>query len=237
MIRTNLYRLVIGIAIMALAACAPATAVTNTSNNPVNTAPPVALATTTSNTDSNPTSVAPTTSSNIPDTGAASNLACSGGSTSASVTPSLTEGPYYKSSSPEQTNLYQDGIAGTKLVVRGYVYDTNCQPVANAWLDFWQADANGNYDNSGYTLRGHQYTDANGRFQLTTVVPGLYPGRTEHIHVKVQAPNGQVITSQLFFPGVAQNDSDRIYNASLLLTITETSDGLEGQYNFVVPAS
>jgi protocatechuate 3,4-dioxygenase beta subunit len=149
----------------------------------------------------------------------------------------LTEGPYYKSGSPEQTNLYQDGMAGTKLVVTGYVYDTNCQPVANAWLDFWQADGNGNYDNSGYTLRGHQYTDTNGQFQLTTVVPGIYPGRTEHIHVKVQAPNGNIITSQLFFPGVAQNDTDGIYNANLLLSIKQTSDGLEGQYNFVVPAS
>jgi len=128
-------------------------------------------------------------------------------------------------------------MAGTKLTVTGYVYDTNCKPVANAWLDFWQADANGNYDNSGYTLRGQQYTDANGRFQLTTVVPGLYPGRTEHIHVKVQAPNGQAITSQLFFPGVTQNDSDGIYNASLLLAITKTGDSLEAQYNFVVPAS
>jgi protocatechuate 3,4-dioxygenase beta subunit len=197
----------------------------------------VVPAATDSNTDSNLTAVAPTASSNIPDTGAASNLACSGASTSASVTPSLTEGPYYKQGSPEQANLVQDGMAGTNLVVTGYVYDTNCQPVANAWLDFWQADANGNYDNNGYTLRGHQYTDANGRFQLTTVVPGLYPGRTEHIHFKVQATDGQTITSQLFFPGVAQNDEDGIYNPNLLLTITETSDGLRGQYNFVVPAS
>ena len=235
--RNNLYRLVIAICVIGLAACAPGTPVSSTSNNPVNTVPPVATAATTSNTDSNPTSVAPTASSNIPDTGTASNLACSGGSTSASVTPSLTEGPYYKSGSPEQANLYQDGMAGTKLVVTGYVYDTNCQPVANALLDFWQADASGNYDNSGYTLRGHQYTDANGQFQLTTVVPGLYPGRTEHIHFKVQAPDGQVITSQLFFPGVTQNDEDGIYNPDLLLSITETSDGLAGQYNFVVPAS
>ena len=165
------------------------------------------------------------------------NLACGGSKTSSSVTPELTEGPYYKAGSPEQANLFQDGMAGTKLIVTGYVYDTNCQPVANAWLDFWQADANGNYDNSGYTLRGHQYTDENGRFQLTTVVPGLYPGRTEHIHFKVQAPNGQIITSQLFFPGVSQNDSDGIYNANLLLSIQEASDGLQGQYNFVIPVS
>ena len=223
----------IAISILALAACAPATAVPGASSNTVNTAAPA----TAGNADTNTASVNPTAASSSNEPGTASNLACSGGSTSASVTPSLTEGPYYKSGSPEQANLYQDSIAGTRLVVTGYVYDTNCQPVANAWLDFWQADGNGNYDNSGYILRGHQYTDANGRFQLTTVVPGLYPGRTEHIHVKVQAPGGQTITSQLFFPGVAQNDSDGIYNASLLLSITEAGDGLEGQYNFVVPAS
>ncbi len=216
--------------IIVLAACAPSTATTSASNNTVSTTVP----TTVTNTDP---SSASTNTSTTNDSNATSNLACSAGSTSASTTPELTEGPYYKSGSPEQADLYQTGMAGTKLVVTGYVYDTNCQPVANAWLDFWQADANGNYDNSGYTLRGHQYTDVNGRFQLTTVVPGLYPGRTEHIHVKVQAPNGKIITSQLFFPGVTQNDSDGIYNANLLLTITKTNDGLQGQYNFVVPAS
>jgi len=223
---------VIAISIAALAACAPATAIPGTSNTPVITTPATA-----SITNADPTSLIPETGSSSTNTNTNSNLACSAGAATANVTPSLTEGPYYKSGSPEQADLYQDGMAGTKLVVTGYVYDTNCQPVANAWLDFWQADANGNYDNSGYTLRGHQSTDANGRYQLTTVVPGLYPGRTEHIHVKVQAPNGQIITSQLFFPGVTQNNEDGIYNASLLLSITETNDGLEGQYNFVVPAS
>ena len=232
MTRNNIYRLVIAFSLLALAACAPATAVSNTSTNPVVTAPA-----TVSNADSNPATAAPTAATSITDTGSDSSLACSAGASSAQVTPSLTEGPYYKAGSPEQSVLYQDGMAGTKLVISGYVYDTNCQPVANAWLDFWQADANGNYDNSGYTLRGHQYTDANGHFQLTTVVPGLYPGRTEHIHVKVQAPNGEIITSQLFFPGVSQNDSDGIYNASLLLAISQTGDGLTGQYNFVVPAA
>jgi len=232
MIRNTLYSFVIVLSIAALAtvltACAPATAVNSPSNNTANILP-----TSVSNTDATATSLIPETGS----TSTTSTLACSGGTTSASVTPSLTEGPYYKSGSPEQADLYQEGMAGTKLVVTGYVYDTNCQPVDHAWLDFWQADGNGNYDNSGYTLRGHQYTDANGRFQLTTVVPGLYPGRTEHIHVKIQTPNGQIITSQLFFPGVTQNDSDGIYNASLLLSLTQTSDGLAGEYNFVVPAS
>jgi protocatechuate 3,4-dioxygenase beta subunit len=127
-------------------------------------------------------------------------------------------------------------MPGTKIVITGYVYTADCKPVAHALLDFWQADANGNYDNNGYTLRGHQFTDADGRYQLTTVVPGLYPGRTEHIHVKVQAPNGRTITSQLFFPEVTQNDSDGIFDRALLLNIQQSSDGLQGQFNFVVPA-
>ncbi len=231
--QNKLYILVASLSILALAACAPATMAPSTTNNPINTAIPA----NNTNTNSSATALIPQTGSTSADTSTPSNLACSAGATSASITPALTEGPFYKSGSPEQADLYQAGMAGTKLVVTGYVYDTNCKPVANAWLDFWQADANGNYDNQGYTLRGHQYTDANGRFQLTTVVPGLYPGRTEHIHVKIQAPNGQIITSQLFFPGVSQNDADGIYNASMLLTITQTSEGLQGQFNFVVPAS
>jgi len=164
-------------------------------------------------------------------------LACANGQTSASQTVELTEGPYYTPNTPESSTLYEEGMAGIKLTLVGYVYDTNCQPVANAWLDFWQADANGIYDNSGYTLRGHQYTDENGRYELVTVIPGIYPGRTEHIHFKVQAPNGKIITSQLFFPGVTQNNEDGIYDASLLIVLQETNDDMSGQYNFVVPVS
>ena len=151
------------------------------------------------------------------------------------MTPERTEGPFFKANSPKRASLLESNTAGTKLVITGYVYTTDCQPVAHALLDFWQANANGAYDNSGYTLRGHQYTDASGRYQLTTIVPRLYTGRTEHIHVKVQAPNGRLITSQLFFPGVPQNDTDGIYNPALLMLIQQGSDGAQGQYNFVVP--
>ncbi len=102
-------------------------------------------------------------------------------------------------------------------------------------MEFWQANDKGQYDNSGYTLRGHQFTDANGRYQLTTIVPGLYTGRTEHIHVKVQAVNGPVLTTQLYFPGVQSNSRDGIFDPKMLLTIQKNSDGtLLGTYNFVV---
>ncbi len=232
MIRRSIYCMVMMVSVLWLAACgAAATPIASTSNNNSTISSAV--------NNSNATTAVPTTAnSSSTSTGGSnnSNLACSNGSTSAAQTVEETEGPYYKAGSPEQANLVTNDMTGTQIVVSGYVYDTNCKPVANAWLDFWQADANGNYDNSGYTLRGHQYTDANGHYQLTTVVPGLYPGRTEHIHVKIQAPNGKILTSQLFFPGVTQNDSDGIYNASLLLAIRQTSDGIQGQFNFVVPA-
>jgi protocatechuate 3,4-dioxygenase beta subunit len=151
------------------------------------------------------------------------------------LTVALTEGPFYKAGSPEATNLTQDGMQGQVITISGQVLDQNGQPLANALLDFWQANPNGVYDNSGYTLRGHQYTDANGYYSLTTVVPGLYPGRTEHIHVKVQAPNGPLLTTQLFFPGVAQNARDSIYDPSLLLNVADNGDQtLSATYNFVV---
>ena len=152
------------------------------------------------------------------------------------TTPAVTEGPYFKAGSPEATVLYRPGMTGTHLVLTGHVLTATCQPVAGALLDFWQADATGAYDNSGYRLRGHQATAADGSFRLETVIPGLYPGRTEHIHVKVQAPGGPVLTSQLFFPGVASNAGDSIYNPALL--IASLSDaaggGKTGVYDFYV---
>jgi len=150
------------------------------------------------------------------------------------ITPQQTEGPYYKEDSPEQNVLYESGMAGTRLLVVGYVLDADCQPIPGAWLDFWQADASGEYDNAGYTLRGHQFTDEQGRYFLETVVPGEYPGRTQHIHVKAQAPGGQIVTSQLYFPGSAGNTTDRIYTSATQVTIEDRGDNLVAYYNFVL---
>jgi protocatechuate 3,4-dioxygenase beta subunit len=153
------------------------------------------------------------------------------------LTVSQTEGPYFKVNSPERTSLVEEGMAGTVLTITGQVLAPDGTPVANALLDFWQADNSGNYDNGGYTLRGHQYTDANGNYTLTTVVPGLYPGRTRHIHVKVQAPNGPVLTTQLYFPNEPQNSRDGIFDSSLVLPIVDNADGTQSAvFNFTVNA-
>jgi protocatechuate 3,4-dioxygenase beta subunit len=149
-------------------------------------------------------------------------------------TPAQTEGPYYTPNTPERASLLEPGMAGTKLVVTGTVLTTGCQPVARALLDFWQADDAGQYDNAGFKLRGHQFADDQGRFTLETIVPGLYPGRTRHIHVKVQAPNQPVLTSQLYFPGEAANDRDGIFNPALLMDVQDATDGKQASFNFVL---
>jgi protocatechuate 3,4-dioxygenase beta subunit len=149
------------------------------------------------------------------------------------VTPAQTEGPYFKASSPERADI-RGAAAGTKLLLTGTVLTTDCKPVARALVDFWQADGAGNYDNSGFSFRGHQFTDAQGRYRLDTVLPGLYTGRTRHIHVKVQAPGGRILTTQLYFPGEARNASDGIYNRELLLDVTDVADGRNGTFTFVL---
>ena len=102
-------------------------------------------------------------------------------------------------------------------------------------MDWWQCDARGVYDNAGYRFRGHQYTDAGGRWTLHTVVPGLYPGRTRHLHVKVQAPRRPVLTTQLFFPGVAANRSDGIYTPECLVEGWRLANGRRhGRFDFVL---
>jgi protocatechuate 3,4-dioxygenase beta subunit len=143
-----------------------------------------------------------------------------------------TEGPYFTPNSPERASLLEPRMPGRKLVVTGYVYSTDCRPVRKALLDFWQANDAGHYDNVGFTLRGHQFTDKDGRYELTTIVPGLYPGRTRHIHVKVQAANGPVLTSQLYFPDEPANATDGIFDPALVMDLQNATNAKEGRVGF-----
>ena len=149
------------------------------------------------------------------------------------LTPAQTEGPYFTPNSPERASLLEPGVTGTKLVLTGYIVTRDCQPIARALVDFWQADDRGEYDNRGYRLRGHLFTDQNGFYRLETIVPGLYPGRTRHIHVKVQAPNRPVLTTQLYFPSEPRNQSDRIFHPDLVMAVQDTPDGQAATFTFV----
>ncbi|WP_346776708.1 dioxygenase [Streptomyces sp. HNM0574] len=153
-------------------------------------------------------------------------------------TPPQTEGPYFKPDSPERSSLLEQGDpgGGVLLTVTGYVFGTGCRPLPEVLLDFWQADTQGAYDNTGFRYRGHQFTGQDGAFTLTTVLPGLYPGRTRHLHVKAQAPGERVLTTQLYFPGEPRNETDTIFDPALLMNVRDADGGKEATFDFVLEA-
>jgi protocatechuate 3,4-dioxygenase beta subunit len=152
----------------------------------------------------------------------------------AEATRSQTEGPFYEPNSPEKSNFVGDVNKGTTIVLTGVVLTTACQPVGRALLDVWHADPDGEYDNDGYRLRGHFFTDEQGGYRLETVVPGNYTGRTKHFHVKVRPPGGDVLTTQLYFPGEPRNEDDSLFRPELLMDVRDSASGKDATFTFVV---
>ena len=116
----------------------------------------------------------------------------------------------------------------------GLVLTRSCRPVVGALVDLWQADDRGEYDNKGFRLRGHVFTDAEGRYAFRTIMPGLYPGRTRHYHVKVQAPARPVLTTQLYFPDEPLNRSDDFFHPELVMQVAKGEDALRARFDVVL---
>jgi protocatechuate 3,4-dioxygenase beta subunit len=164
----------------------------------------------------------------------------------AQPTPAQTEGPYYIRNPPRRHVLLGDPLllgdrrASNRIVLTGFVLTRSCRPVRGVIVDVWQADARGSYDNVGFNLRGHEFTDEQGRYWFETVVPGEYPGRTRHIHVKIQAPGRHPLTTQLYFPNEGSNANDSIFKQALLLSISQASNARSeeparvGRFDFVL---
>ncbi|SFI40073.1 Protocatechuate 3,4-dioxygenase beta subunit [Bosea sp. OK403] len=153
----------------------------------------------------------------------------------AAVTKRQTEGPYFVPSSPLKRDLRGDG-PGDILALSGFVLTRQCRPIGGALVDLWHANGSGDYDNSGFRFRGHQFTDEQGRYQFITRIPGLYPGRTRHFHVKLRTGTGPVLTTQLYFPDEPGNARDGIYDKSLLMQIRAAEGGKLGRFDFVIAA-
>lgn len=157
-------------------------------------------------------------------------------------TPEQIEGPFYRLFSTTKSTLREAGMGGTPLELSGRVLDRRGKPLANALLDFWQCDDGGVYDTRGFRLRGHQFTDGDGRYRLSTIVPGLYPGRTRHIHVKLQPTGADTpenpgmlnLTTQVYFPGEARNEKDELFDPALLVAVDRAGDGQVARFDFVL---
>ena len=152
--------------------------------------------------------------------------------TCGTLTPPQTEGPFFTPKSPGRASLLE-GSAKNRLIVTGQVLSRECKPVSNALLDFWHADESGEYDNRGFRYRGHQFTDAEGRYRLETIVPAEYPGRARHIHVKLQAPGKKILTTQLYFSGDPGNRRDGLFRPDLAMRMAAPG---AGQFDFVIEA-
>ncbi|MEZ0371737.1 MAG: intradiol ring-cleavage dioxygenase [Candidatus Sericytochromatia bacterium] len=144
-------------------------------------------------------------------------------STDCVLTPEETEGPYYIQSSQVRQDI-SEGRPGQALRLVLTVLNANtCQPIPDAMVDIWHADAEGVYsaypgqsdsrslDTTGKTfLRGVQVTGSNGQASFTSIYPGWYRGRTTHIHFKIHFNNSTRVTSQLYFP---ETVSTAVYTA------------------------
>lgn len=139
-------------------------------------------------------------------------------------TSTQTIGPFYPVARPldQDADLTRIGsfattAKGQVIEVTGRVLGSDGRPAPNAKIDIWQANAAGRYahpaDDSAAPLDpGFQGSavitaDAEGRYRFRTVKPGLYPGRTQHIHFDVTGRSQRLIT-QMYFPDEAGNAKD-----------------------------
>jgi catechol 1,2-dioxygenase len=181
-------------------------------------------------------------------------------------------GPYYLPGAPElpskATLPMRPDEPGDRLVLRGQVRSLDDRPIAGATLDMWQAGADGFYsgfhpDTPEGNLRGRVVTDAEGRFEVETVLPGPYtiplegpcgelcraagwsPWRPAHLHLIVGGPGHDPITSQLFFEGGEYLDNDVASAVKPELILRPTEEGGDGSgtgrysvtYDFVLESA
>src|SRR5215470_9526566 len=139
------------------------------------------------------------------------------------------EGPFFKPSSPERADLVEPNSKARLVELRGQVLTRSCRPVPQALIDLWHADDRGEYDTGGFRYRGHLFTDAEGRYRFRTILPALYPGRTRHYHIKLQAPEQPVLTTQLYFPDEPANRRDVLFRRDLVMGVAEAPDRLQAR--------
>jgi len=132
----------------------------------------------------------------------------------------------YRAGAPLRKTL---SAAGTRMTLSGYVTGLTCGRIKGARLDFWQADANGTTDNTGFNLRGAVLTDADGRYAIETIVPGSEDGRARHLGVRVEPSGKKALTTLLFFPNDAVATKDAQFDKSLVM---KAVSGATNSYTF-----
>lgn len=110
---------------------------------------------------------------------------------------------------------------GDVIEVSGRVLDRLGNPIRGAKIKLWQANAGGRYahlnDTSSPPLDpnfqgvARLITGASGEWRIRTIRPGLYDGRTRHIHFDVEGAVHRLM-AQMYFPEDAErNASDGLF--------------------------
>ena len=190
--------------------------------------------------------------------------AISGAVLSGQVTPDEIKGPFYPVTPQKDQDFDLTQIQGKTaqalgqvVVIQGRVLDTAGQPIENATVDIWQANAAGRYNHphdenpapldpnfQGWAIvqSGQQ-----GGFKFKTIVPGAYPVSAEwtrppHIHFKVSKAGYQEVVTQMYFPGHELNQVDKLLQRKstaeqqmMIAQPTEEQSGVLG-YEIVMQA-
>ena len=179
------------------------------------------------------------------------------------LTPRATEGPYYPDHLPldQDNNLLQilgnqAPAAGIVAEFGGRVLDVDGKALNGASVELWQADTNGCYIHSKGAPKGKERdpqfqgfgkitTNDKGEYRFRTIKPAVYPGRTRHFHIAVLQNGKRLLTTQLYFAGEPQNETDgllkRIANEQQRLSVirefkplTSNSQELVATWDIVV---
>src|SRR3954451_15145908 len=146
-------------------------------------------------------------------------------------TPAQTEGPFYPDKLPLDTDndllVINDAITpaiGEITWLSGRILDSQGKPMRNALVEIWQVDNNGAYLHSKTGNRdkrdknfqgfGRFVTGSTGEYRFRTIKPVPYPGRpAPHIHYKIKRGGREVLTSQIFIAGFANNARDGVFRS------------------------
>lgn len=186
----------------------------------------------------------------------------------------MTEGPFYpperwRSRNPVNDSDWDHDLTrvqrgGQVLVARGEhlalqlrVVDTQGRAIDRAEVEIWQCDAMAQYRHPGVAAEPGRYdpgfqgfgaarSAADGTVAFRTIRPVAYPGRTPHIHVRLQHPSFGERISQLFLAGDPGNARDFLWRsldaadrAALALALQPAADEQlrwTARHPLVVPA-
>jgi protocatechuate 3,4-dioxygenase beta subunit len=155
------------------------------------------------------------------------------------VTAAQGEGPFFTADAPSSADIVEDD-GGVIVNMSGRVLESGCATaVAGCVVEIWHTDAEGEYDNSGFSYRTTLTTDADGLWSLRTIQPGRYADagvyRPSHYHVKVTVDGVERLITQLYFEGDEYLECDGIANTSLVLPWTGSEEaGIDLEMDFVL---